>query len=202
MNEFYQDVAEKKRIANGAKHRVVRSKTKYVGLKNYSAAERRKLNGEAIMYTIEERHTYKEIKKWPADLRAKHFDYLANECGMNAEEMSRCLDCAKTTLYRKKEAGEIATAPRYHVRTPEQKENYLRIMGLTNPIVEDDAVVENDTAVEVLEPAQIAAPAVPEDGNLTFSGEFSKAFETAQLLLGAGRGKLVISWRVHKEEVV
>jgi hypothetical protein len=194
MNEFYQDVAEKKRIANGARHRVVRSKTKYVGLKNYSAAERRKLNGEAIMYTIEERHTYKEIKKWPADLRAKHFDYLANECGMNAEEMSRCLDCAKTTLYRKKEAGEIATAPRYHVRTPEQKENYLRIMGLTKPVVEEE------TVVEALAPAPIAAPAVPEDGNLTFYGEFSKAFEAAQLLLGAGRGKLVISWRAHKEE--
>lgn len=194
MNEFYQDVAEKKRIANGARHRVVRSKTKYVGLKNYSAAERRKLNGEAIMYTIEERHTYKEIKKWPADLRAKHFDYLANECGMNAEEMSRCLDCAKTTLYRKKEAGEISTAPRYHVRTPEQKENYLRIMGLTKPVVEEE------TVVEALAPAPIAAPAVPEDGNLTLYGEFSKAFEAAQLLLGAGKGKLVISWRVHKEE--
>lgn len=200
MYEFYQDVAEKKKAASGARHRVVRSKTKYVGLKNYSAAERRKMNGDVVMYTINERHTWHEIKKWPQDLRMKHLEYLIEECGMTGNEMARSLDCATSTITRMKNLEGITPMPRNLIRTPEQRDNYLRIMGLTKDM-EETAETEAPAAdTEAADNDYTQTMAVPEDGNLTFYGDFASALKTAGVLLGAGKGKIVISWRVHDEE--
>lgn len=200
MYEFYQDIAEKKKAASGARHRVVRSKTKYVGLKNYSAAERRKLNGDVAMFTINERHSWKEIKKWPMDLRLKHLEYLGADCGMNYAEMARSLDCSINTIYRLRDEHGFASVPRGHKRTADQRENYLRIMGLIKDAEETAETEAPAPDAEAVDNVYTPAMVVPEDGNLTFYGDFASALKTAGILLGAGKGKIVISWRVHNDE--
>ena len=74
MSEFYNEVAEKSRIARGARHKVNGSKSKRVSLSSdrMSQSQLRRMCGPCVTYRMAPGVPDDELDKWPADLRAEY----------------------------------------------------------------------------------------------------------------------------------
>lgn len=183
MNDFIYDSIQKKRIAASARHRVTKTTVK---LPQYTAAQIKKRSGQVMSYTMNERHTLKEIRKWPQDLQRKYFVVLACECGMNAEEMARVLDVTPSGVYQALRREGIK--PHRGQRSEEQREKYLAMIGLSEK-------KEKQAAQEETRPA-----AVPDVGRISFVGNYADALKTVAVLLGNGSGTITVEWYEDKEK--
>jgi hypothetical protein len=174
VNDFDYDAMQKKRIAHGEKHRVTKTAVHFT---QYTASQIKKRSGQVMTYTMNEKHTMKELRGWADDMRKRYLQVLANECGMTAEEMSRILDMSIGGVYQALKREGIKT--HRGRRSEEQSEKYLAMMGLGKE-----------------EPEEAEAPVltVPQDGRITFEGSFAVGLETAMALIGQGGGRLYISW--------
>lgn len=185
MNDFDYDVIQKKRIAQGARHRVIGSKTKHVNLPQYTKAEIKKRSGQVMTYTMNEKHTMKELRGWADDMRKKYLQRLANECGMTAVEMTRILDVSVSAVYQALRREGIK--PQGGQRSDEQREKYLAMMGLVE-------TKEEGTQGETC-PASI-----PDIGKISFTGNYADALKTVAVLLGNGKGTIMVEWFAEEEK--
>lgn len=81
MNDFDFDAMQKKRIAQGARHKVGRRSGCTLPSDNLTAAEKRKLNGPVVTLKLDEPMSWKDFKALPEDKRrlyAEHIKELYN----------------------------------------------------------------------------------------------------------------------------
>ena len=89
--EFYDDVKQRKDIAQSARHRVCGSRSTKCTLPsdNLTAAQKRDLNGPVNTYAISRPMTWGQFKAMPADLQQAHLDYIQNRFQTGLRTVSR-----------------------------------------------------------------------------------------------------------------
>lgn len=80
MNEFYEDVKQKKSLVSSARHKVsgARSRRCTLPSDHLTAAQKRGLNGPVHTYAVNRPTTWAQFKEMPADLQQAHLDYVQN----------------------------------------------------------------------------------------------------------------------------
>ena len=101
MNDFDYDVLQKKRVASSARARVNGSRSRYVSLPsdNLTAAEKRKMNGEVVVYKLSEPISWVEFKSYPHDIQVKYLEFLRDEFGASNAWFKRVMGIGDGTLY-------------------------------------------------------------------------------------------------------
>lgn len=81
MHDFDYDVLEKKRIARSARNRINGSRSTYVSLPSdhLTAAEKKNLNGECKVYSLDRVIPWHEFKRLPMDIQKKYLEFLRDK---------------------------------------------------------------------------------------------------------------------------
>ena len=86
MHDFDYDVLEKKRIAHSARNKINGSKSRYVSLPSdhLTAAEKKKMNGECKVYSLDRVISWPEFKGLPRDIQIKYLEHLRDRFGVSS----------------------------------------------------------------------------------------------------------------------
>ena len=102
MNDFYADVAAKKRIARGDMHRKRGSKSRKCTLpfELLTAKERKELNGQVFTYKLNQPMTKDEFRLMPTDLQREYLNNLFKAHGATTKQVEEMLGVSSSALYR------------------------------------------------------------------------------------------------------
>ena len=91
MNEFYEEVKQKKSLAASARHKVsgARSRKCTLPSDHLTAAQKRGLNGPVHTYAVNRPTTWAQFKEMPADLQQAHLDYVQNRFSVGLGTIAR-----------------------------------------------------------------------------------------------------------------
>ena len=91
MNEFYEDVKQKKSLVSSARHKVsgARSRRCTLPSDHLTAAQKRGLNGPVHTYAVNRPTTWAQFKEMPADLQQAHLDYIQNRFSVGLGTVAR-----------------------------------------------------------------------------------------------------------------
>ena len=91
MNEFYEEVKQKKSLAASARHKVsgARSRKCTLPSDHLTAAQKRGLNGPVHTYAVNRPTTWAQFKEMPADLQQAHLDYIQNRFSVGLGTVAR-----------------------------------------------------------------------------------------------------------------
>ena len=91
MNEFYEEVKQKKSLVSSARHKVsgARSRKCTLPSDHLTAAQKRGLNGPVHTYAINRPMTWAQFKEMPADLQQAHLDYVQNRFSVGLGTIAR-----------------------------------------------------------------------------------------------------------------
>lgn len=91
MNEFYEEVKQKKSLVSNARHKVsgARSRKCTLPSDHLTAAQKRCLNGPVHTYAINRPTTWAQFKEMPADLQQAHLDYVQNRFSVGLGTIAR-----------------------------------------------------------------------------------------------------------------
>lgn len=91
MNEFYEEVKQKKSLVSSARHKVGGSRSRKCTLPSdhLTAAQKRGLNGPVHTYAINSPMTWAQFKEMPADLQQAHLDYIQNRFSVGLGTVAR-----------------------------------------------------------------------------------------------------------------
>lgn len=84
MNDFDYENLQKKRVAQGARHRVCGAKSRKCSLPSdgLTEAQRRKLSGPVTRYELSKAVDWATFKSWPQDVQAEYLDRLREKFGV------------------------------------------------------------------------------------------------------------------------
>lgn len=101
MRDFDYEVKQRKNLARNARYKKNGSKSKYVSLPsdNLTAAEKRKLNGEVIVYKIGEPISWSDFKSYPQDVQVKYLEYLRDNFGASNGWFKILMGIGDGTMY-------------------------------------------------------------------------------------------------------
>lgn len=175
MNDFDFDALQKKRIAQGAKHKVGRRSGCTLPSDSLTEAEKRKLNGPVVTLKLDEPMTWKDFKALPEDKQRLYLERLKElyqpSCSMLGQMFGVTLACVSRRL------GQLGVAPAYSRTSGIRPSETDRakwdafcngVVGgkpgtPANTVTEaaDDTVEPTDDAVETEEPVENAVPVTP-----------------------------------------
>ena len=75
---FYNEVAERKRLARNARYKKNGSHSKKFGGVRYSQKDLERKNGEVVSYKMNVPHTIEELDAWPLDIQAEYYQSLTD----------------------------------------------------------------------------------------------------------------------------
>ena len=90
---FRKDIADKKRTATGAFHKVNGSKSKKCNFPSdyLTRKEKMKLNSEPVTYNLNDFYTYNDFKKLPSDIQVEYIQRLTDKYKVGAIAISQIL---------------------------------------------------------------------------------------------------------------
>ena len=105
MNEihrmFYDDTAEKKRIARSYRNKNRKGKGRIrFSFENMSPRERKELNGPVMEYNMRSPMQWKAFKKMPRDLRGEYLQGVVNQFHPTQQALADMFAVSKSTLIR------------------------------------------------------------------------------------------------------
>lgn len=91
MNEFYEEVKQKKSLVSSARHKVsgARSRKCTLPSDHLTAAQKRGLNGPVHTYAINRPTTWAQFREMPADLQQAHLDYVQGRFSVGLGTIAR-----------------------------------------------------------------------------------------------------------------
>ena len=91
MNEFYEEVKQKKSLVSSARHKVsgARSRKCTLPSDHLTAAQKRGLNGPVHTYAVNRPTTWAQFKEMPADLQQAHLDYVQGRFSVGLATVAR-----------------------------------------------------------------------------------------------------------------
>lgn len=198
MHDFDYDVLEKKRTARSARNKVNGSRTKYVSLPSdhLSSAERKKLNGECIVYSLDKVVSWVEFKRLPDDIKRKYLENIRDRFGVSSGYVAEMFGITAPTFSKYLKANGFA---RFFVwQTSQERVEAFRAWW--QGTAEEKPVVEEKPAKR--------EPKKPEPmyfAHVLKSGEFSlegTGLEISQTLFGIFRDKRIRMQIVFEEAPV
>lgn len=107
--QFEQDSRDKKRIAQGEKHRVKSKRGMKTPSEYLSKKERDKLNGEVKTYNLNKPMSWDEFKQLPDDLRVKYIKSLQQKFGVGDKELGDMFHIHSTAVQKERKRLGIAS---------------------------------------------------------------------------------------------
>ena len=159
MTDFDYDAMIKKRIAQGAKHKVGRRHGCRFPSDGLTEKEIAKRHGEVYKVNINQPITYAEYKALPKDLKETYYNHLITEFHVGSNYIAKMMGCKGITLRNHNAKNGINT-----VKAPNQttRENYIRFEAFCKQAKEPEEkvpeIVAEDPIDEILTaPLQIDA---------------------------------------------
>ena len=198
MNDFDFDVMQKKRTANGARHKRNGSKSKMCSLPsdNLTLAQQKKLNGECKSWNLNEPMDWETFKAMPHDLQVQYVKGLHSRFSVGYNQLGRDLFRMSTNAVRNyfRQNGVTCNIVAGRISRAEQD---VWEAWVKREVVEEPE--ESEEAAEVEEPEEGPEETVvdPDFGmgaiTVEWCGEFHAAAfmqQLARLPLPTGRVKI------------
>ena len=114
MKEFYEEVAERGKVASGARHMKggSRSKACHMPADTMTAAEIKKLNGNVVTYRLGKPMNWETFTAMPADLQAEYIKKRIDRYGVTHTRLAGMLGVDKETLGHKLQELRVRYIPR------------------------------------------------------------------------------------------
>lgn len=109
MNEFYEDVIERGKVASGARHKKGGSRSTSCSLPTdrMKAAEIKKLHGNVVIYRLGKPMNWETFTAMPADLQKEYIKKLIDRYGVTHTRLAGMFGIDKDTLGHKLEELKI-----------------------------------------------------------------------------------------------
>lgn len=173
MNDFDFDAMQKKRIAQGAKHKVGRRSGCTLPSDNLTEAQKRKLNGPVVTLKLDEPMTWKDFKALPEDKRRLYAEHIEDLYNPSWKQWGQLFHTHPNTVRQHFIRYTIADARGWGASTT--RADRARWDAFCNGVVggrpgtpantaieaADDTVEPADDAVETEEPVENAVPITP-----------------------------------------
>lgn len=108
--DLYDDLKEKNAVARST-HSGRSGKSRYMMPSDYlSAAEKKKLNGEIVMYEMKVPISWAKFKSYPKDIQKEYLQWFADEFSASSGMMAKIFELAPTycaTTLRKMGLGDV-----------------------------------------------------------------------------------------------
>jgi len=175
VNDFDFDAMQKKRIAQGAKHKVGRRSGCTLPSDNLTEAQKRKLNGPVVTLKLDEPMTWKDFKALPEDKQRLYLERLKELYQPSCSMLGQMFGCTQpTVLHRINQLGFHTGYDQCGRRRPGKAERAKwdafcnGVVGgkpgtPANTVTEaaDDTVEPAHDTVEAEEPVENAVPVTP-----------------------------------------
>lgn len=175
MNDFDFDAMQKKRIAQGAKHKVGRRSGCTLPSDSLTEAQKRKLNGPVVTLKLDEPMPWEDFKTLPEDKQRLYLERLKELYQPSTAMLGQMFGCTQpTVLHRINQLGFHTGYDQCGRRRPGKAERAKwdafcnGVVGgkpgtPANTVTEaaDDTVEPTDDAVETEEPVENAVPVTP-----------------------------------------
>lgn len=114
MKEFYTDVAERGRMASGARHKKSGAHSKGCCMPTdiMTAAELKKLNGNVVTYHLGKPMNWEAFTAMPEDLQQEYIKKLVGKYGVTETRLAAMLGIDKETLGHKLQQLKVCNLPR------------------------------------------------------------------------------------------
>lgn len=150
---------ERKAMANGARHRVIGSRSRKVTLPsdNLTAKQRKELNSAVSTYTMNEPHTIKQLRTWPTDVRREYMARIIDTFKPENRDLALMLGVGHATT-ASKFVAELGLSNRKLANVDDKVAFQSWLRGEVKP----DALNDTPAAPASMEPETEAAPAPAE----------------------------------------
>ena len=173
MNDFDFDAMQKKRIAQGAKHKVGRRSGCTLPSDTLTEAQKRKLNGPVVTLKLDEPMTWKDFKALPEDKRRLYAEHIKELYNPSWKQWGQMFHTHPNTVRQHFIRYTIADARGWGASTT--RADRARWDAFCNGVVggrpgtpantvieaADDTVEPTNDAVETEEPVENAVPVTP-----------------------------------------
>ena len=114
MNEFYEEVLERKAVASGARHKKsgAHSKSCSMPTDTMTAAEIKKLNGNVVTYRLGKPMNWETFTAMPADLQAEYINKLIDRYGVTTTRLAGMFGVDKENLAHKLQELKVRHIPK------------------------------------------------------------------------------------------
>lgn len=114
MKEFYEEVAERGKVASGARHMKggSRSKSCHMPADTMTASEIKKLNGNVVTYRLGKPMNWETFTAMPVDLQQEYIKKLIDRYGVTATRLAGMFGVDKGTLGHKLQELKVRHIPR------------------------------------------------------------------------------------------
>lgn len=174
MNDFDFDAMQKKRIAQGAKHKVGRRSGCTLPSDSLTEAQKRKLNGPVVTLKLDEPMTWKDFKALPEDKRRLYAEHIKELYNPSWKQWGQLFHTHPNTVRQHFIRYTIADARGWGASTT--RADRARWDAFCNGVVggrpgtpvntvtedADDTVEPVNDAVETEEPVENAVPTTPD----------------------------------------
>ena len=203
MNEFYDDVRDKKRTAASARHRVCGSRSQKVTLPsdNMTKAELEKMSGPVMTYSLKQPMTWERLRNMPSDLQKQYIKSLRDDYNANPAAIAQMLGVCTNTL-RTLTTSLCIAFPRgggCRMSDSDREKWHAFLAGQPAPEKAEPEYEEpkNDEPAPAPSPEKVEA--VMTAGTVTFHGPTGAALRMVYDLLGERPGRLTVSWEFDEE---
>jgi len=174
MNDFDFDAMQKKRIAQGAKHKVGRRSGCTLPSDSLTEAQKRKLNGPVVTLKLDEPMTWKDFKALPEDKRRLYAEHIKELYNPSWKQWGQMFHTHPNTVRQHFIRYTIADARGWGASTTRADRARWdafcngvvggRPGAPVNTVIEaaDDTVEPVNDAVETEEPVENAVPVTPD----------------------------------------
>lgn len=113
MKEFYEEVAERGKVANGARHMKggSHSKSCHMPADTMTASEIKKLNGKVVTYRLGKPMNWETFAAMPVDLQQEYIKKLIDRYGVTATRLAGMFGVDKETLGHKLQELKVRHMP-------------------------------------------------------------------------------------------
>ena len=199
---------QKKRVANGARHRVCGSKSKKCSLPhdNLTPAQRKKLDGPVSSYSPTRYMPWEAFKHLPLDLQQEHLDYIQDRFRVGVNTISKVVfgltgstlrfHCERRGIRFQKFPGTV------NAKTMAALENWLNPEETCADTVQEEAPAEEERTPAVRMPDLRDLPALMCGGEVRMSGLASELLPALAQMIGCNDAYMSVHFRFtpKKEE--
>lgn len=141
---FNETNRERKVIGYGDKHKVRRGgRTVHLGHDHMTPAQLRKMNGECVVYKMNEPVKYNVFKFWPDDLKKEYLSGLFEKYDVSHKDVAEMLEVSPATVYRITKTLGIASAHTgYHVQSFENEKAWREFLNPAQEEADTEAKTE------------------------------------------------------------
>ena len=114
MNEFYEEVLERGRVASGARHKKGGSRSKSCSMPadTLTAEEIKNLNGTVVTYRLGKPMNWETFTAMPADLQEEYIKKLIDRYGVTHTRLAGMFGVDKETLTHKLQELKVRNTPK------------------------------------------------------------------------------------------